>query len=590
MSTDNNDTEQFFDTPPPKPRAGSPTSAAADLATLITALKSIPSDQLKILLQAVQPTDASSPGDTPPKDETSIPTANEYVSLIGGYLDAERKIAFCGGKPNLDYTLPQVLEDDPLAKHIPKTPACHRDLTMKRAAQDYAIRIAFKPSIGKLEKAMPMFAWGELILRALETTGGDSVTYSLSRDNKTRVSVCTNFDVLTLAHVIAQSKKDVANWRPMDHENSSMAIEFVLNHLSTAIQQIVEPRRKEDDTFAIFFMRIAQANADLSYEAADKMKAELRAYKLTDVSFQDVHHFGAKFLNTERQLHNGKRWDHSLGLIFIRELSKCPSEVMRVTFIGIGERYDTALREINPLSYDEQRSRMFSLNVHISQLVECADNLYAQIKAVDGGWPPLVNIVDKKAPDINSLTKLSHAEQAALISSGQVDINNLVQSKVKELRTKDKKQLEAYKKRFAKQSPNGDTNPRNPSGDSTKTPTKSELNALYQHGAQSRLLPNNKGKKSSTSSNGATSAPSGCGIIRLQLTNPSRPRQTTSFLPTPPTCLKNSPTTLPSLTVRNDLNAEGRRLFFSLFKRFVSRLPSPGSSSSPLPPCSSWLL
>ncbi|GKY99223.1 hypothetical protein MPSEU_000877700 [Mayamaea pseudoterrestris] len=474
MSTDNNndtDTEQYFDTPPPKPRAGSPTSAAADLATLITALKSIPSDQLKILLQAVQPTDASSPGDSPPKDETSIPTANEYVSLIGGYLDAERKIAFCGGKPNLDYTLPQVLEDDPLAKHIPKTPACHRDLTMKRAAQDYAIRIAFKPSIGKLEKAMPMFAWGELILRALETTGGDSVTYSLSRDNKTRVSVCTNFDVLTLAHVIAQSKKDVANWRPMDHENSSMAIEFVLNHLSTAIQQIVEPRRKEDDTFAIFFMRIAQANADLSYEAADKMKAELRAYKLTDVSYQDVHHFGAKFLNTERQLHNGKRWDHALGLIFIRELSKCPSEVMRVTFIGIGERYDTALREINPLSYDEQRSRMFSLNVHISQLVERADDLYAQIKAVDGGWPPLVNIVDKKAPDINSLTKLSHAEQAALISSGQVDINNLVQSKVKELRTKDKKQLEAYKKRFAKQSPTGDTKAPNttPSSDSSKT-------------------------------------------------------------------------------------------------------------------------
>ncbi|GKZ01010.1 hypothetical protein MPSEU_001052500 [Mayamaea pseudoterrestris] len=428
MSTDNNDTdtEQYFDTPPPKTRASSPTSAAADLATLISALKSIPSDQLKILLQAVQPTDASSPGDaSPPKDETSIPTANEYVSLIGGYLDAERKIAFCGGKPNLDYTLPQVLEDDPLAKHIPKTPACHRDLTMKRAAQDYAIRIAFKPSIGKLEKAMPI-------------------------------------------------KKDVANWRPMDHENSSMAIEFVLNHLSTAIQQIVEPRRKEDDTFAIFFMRIAQANADLSYEAADKMKAELRAYKLTDVSFQDVHHFGAKFLNTERQLHNGKRWDHSLGLIFIRELSKCPSEVMRVTFIGIGERYDTALREINPLSYDEQRTRMFSLNVHISQLVERADDLYAQIKAVDGGWPPLVNIVDKKAPDINSLTKLSHAEQAALISSGQVDINNLVQSKVKELRTKDKKQLEAYKKRFAKQSPTGDTKAPNttPSGDSTKTAEK----------------------------------------------------------------------------------------------------------------------
>ncbi|GKY94844.1 hypothetical protein MPSEU_000449500 [Mayamaea pseudoterrestris] len=350
MSTDNNDTdtEQYFDTPPPKPQVGSPTSAAADLATLITALKSIPSDQLKILLQAVQPTDASSPGDaSPPKDETSIPTANEYVSLIGGYLDAERKIAFCGGKPNLDYTLPQVLEDDPLAKHIPKTPACHRDLTMK-------------------------------------------------------------------------------------------------------------------------------PNADLSYEAADKMKAELRAYKLTDVSFQDVHHFGAKFLNTERQLHNGKRWDHSLGLIFIRELSKCPSEVMRVTFIGIGERYDTALREINPLSYDEQRSRMFSLNVHISQLVERADDLYAQIKAVDGGWPPLVNIVDKKAPDINSLTKLSHAEQAALISSGQVDINNLVQSKVKELRTKDKKQLEAYKKRFAKQSPTGDTKAPNttPSGDSTKTAEK----------------------------------------------------------------------------------------------------------------------
>ncbi|GKY95038.1 hypothetical protein MPSEU_000468100 [Mayamaea pseudoterrestris] len=441
MSTDNNDTdtEQYFDTPPPKPRAGSPTSAAADLATLITALKSIPSDQLKILLQAVQPTDASS-GDSPPKYETSIPTANEYVSLIGGYLDAERKIAFCGGKPNLDYTLPQVLEDDPLAKHIPKTPACHRDLTMKRAAQDYAIRIAFKPSIGKLEKAMPMFAWGELILRALETTGGDSVTYSLSRDNKARVSVCTNFDVLTLAHVIAQSKKDVANWRPMDHENSSMAL----------------------------------TNADLSSGSADKMKAELRAYKLTDVSYQDVHHFGAKFLNTERQLHNGKRWDHALGLIFIRELSKCPSEVMRVTFIGIGERYDTALREINPLSYDEQRSRMFSLNVHISQLVERADDLYAQIKAVDGGWPPLVNIVDKKAPDINSLTKLSHAEQAALISSGQVDINNLVQSKVKELRTKDKKQLEAYKKRFAKQSPTGDTKAPNttPSGDSTKTAEK----------------------------------------------------------------------------------------------------------------------
>ncbi|GKZ00557.1 hypothetical protein MPSEU_001008100 [Mayamaea pseudoterrestris] len=130
------------------------------------------------------------------KDETSIPMANENVSLIGGYLDSERKIALCGGKPNPDYTLPQVLEDNPLAKLIPKTPACHRNLTMKRAAQDYAIRIAFKPLIGKLEEAMLMFTWGELILHTFETTGGDSVTYSLSRGNKMHVSVNTNFDAL----------------------------------------------------------------------------------------------------------------------------------------------------------------------------------------------------------------------------------------------------------------------------------------------------------------------------------------------------------------------------------------------------------
>jgi hypothetical protein len=157
----------YFDTSPPSPVATA-TDTAADLESvpsptsrtevdmLVEALKSLPTKQLAALLQAVQPASSNTNTTTntepaPPKSDTSSPLASVHVSLVGGYHNFAKKIAFCG-VPNLEWTGLQSLVNDPTKALYPLTPSCHRDLSMKHAATAFATRTAFQASVGKIGK------------------------------------------------------------------------------------------------------------------------------------------------------------------------------------------------------------------------------------------------------------------------------------------------------------------------------------------------------------------------------------------------------------------------------------------------------
>jgi hypothetical protein len=197
---------------------------ALSFEALLAAVQGMSSEQkaaFSSALNVVSPPNETSPSPpeppavpTPTPPPTTSSKATSYVSAIGGYLQSDKKIAVSGGAPNLNWTKPQALKDDPKS-YFHVTPGAYRDPTQKKSAEMYKTTIAYNPKIGKLKHSDAMYRWSKDLMTEHENFGIDSpgwVRPQLPNETR-RVSVYEKFKTLDIKQVIKDSKLDTPKWK-----------------------------------------------------------------------------------------------------------------------------------------------------------------------------------------------------------------------------------------------------------------------------------------------------------------------------------------------------------------------------------------
>jgi hypothetical protein len=360
-------------------------------------------------------------------------TIKNYVSNIAGFIDDEKTLPWGGGKPNVNYTRAQALDDNPRAKLHPRTPACHRDPTSKESTRMFNTITAFNADVGTLEPSKGLYQFGSKLLQVFENSGIDTTTYSRPMPGQPdiRVNVMTDYDGLTAEHVRASHEKDRPLWRAMDFQNDTMARTLLLKHLSSDLKALIEPFINENDSFQTIFMRLVSICVDSSVEKIDRQRTALKSLKLSQFPNMNVLHCTASFAAQGNELHSAKHWDHALVLVLCRIFCdpSCPSESMRNKFHTIRDQVERALPEISCLSYFNKNKAMIEKGLHYSQICDVANTKYLSLLH-NGEWPPALQVRDSQAPEINicSTDKMSDAEIIAFARNG--GINALVQKTV----------------------------------------------------------------------------------------------------------------------------------------------------------------
>jgi Zinc knuckle len=308
--------------------------------------------------------------------------------LMGGISNGD---PFTGGKPKILWKGLQEL------KPTPYSLLCLRPKSNNNALKAMLYIIEAPKDLFKKGGDLSEFA--EERARHFEKTGLDTIMFLPSQaDPSKMVNVLTDYDQVTLQHIIEVGAVYKEWWDEYDTQNDRMAIEALEASLDGDLAREIRIRKEPSDTAAMIWMRILSLCQDGSIERYNRMKDQVKSLTPTKEPGEDVIAYATKVRKICHSLVQARQFEFILILAIVKALCSVTVDSFRSYYLQVRNKVDDALKEIGFKTKEAAITRMRELKLDHTSILDEAEARYRSLLDNDE-WDPAKMVKDlEKAP------------------------------------------------------------------------------------------------------------------------------------------------------------------------------------------------